>query len=68
MEGRIELWKPDDSLRYAAERVDIGVGAAVGGFAMRQIISNVANGEITVVSGGVGQATHVTLQAPSADR
>lgn len=26
MEGRIEVWKPDDSLRYAAERVDIGVG------------------------------------------
>ena len=46
----------------------LGWGAAVGGFAMRQIISNVANGEITVVSGGVGQATHVTLQAPSADR
>lgn len=46
----------------------LGWGAAVGGFAMRQIISNVANGEITVVSGAVGQAIHVTLQAPSRDK
>jgi hypothetical protein len=29
-------------------------GGQEGAFAMRQIISNVANGEITVVSGGVG--------------